>query len=364
MASSVLNSLPLLLITAGLALLAAGIRIGHLARSHRKRMEKLLQLANQDIAPLELPGAAWPELATAGWQNMRWEGYWFGQPVSGSMGNPTTAATFEFAVGSDETRLRLYFSHSAQRGEERLFADQLARVFVLLLETRLRARTEALSAALAERARLSLYLQHDMRNLAQWVCWVSADFASATDNSALQDAACRLRDNAPLAHKRAERLIATLGQTPTADQPETIDVRQAITQAAQMAGFVAEIDGEAQAWMDKSLLARALDNLFANLAAVWRDPQAARPVFQLRPSPARGRGDDMAEIAFFCPWPAEIPSLEPEKLFEPFASGRPGGLGLGLYQARKSLIEGGGTLTATPSPEGLRFLLSLPAPAP
>lgn len=405
MASSALSSLPLLLVTAGLALLAASLRLTCLARRHRQCMEKLLQLANGKLEPLELPAAAWPLLAEAGWRHLTWEGVWFGQPIAGTQGNavPPTSNALCFAAGSDETRLHLRFSHSGLRGEKRLFADQLAHVFVLMLETRLRARSEALAAALAQRARLSLYLQHDMRNLAQWVSWVSADFASAPDNMALQEAACRLRDNAPLARERAERLIAALGQSAAAERPETIDVRQAIDQAAQLAGFVAQIDGEAEAWMDKNLLNSALDNLFTGLAAVWRDPLAIRPVFQLRPfsgtftgkateqnlrqsdflpSPSAGEGQgegeysatspplpqplpsedggEQVDIEFFCPWSAANPALPAEKLFEPFASGRPGGLGLGLYQARKSLAEGGGRLEAQPMPEGLLLLLRLP----
>ncbi len=379
MDSSVLNSLPVLLVTAGLALLAAGVRMAQLARHHRRRMENLLRLVPQDIEPLDLPAAAWPQLAKAGWQGLAWEGHWFGQTVGGTLGNPAvplsppredlakgrekwnSARHLTVEAGSDETRLRLCFSATSLRGEKLLFAEQLARVFVLLLETRLRARSEALAAALAERARLSLYLQHDMRNLAQWVCWVSADFARSGKPEQLQGAAARLRDNAPLAKERAERLIAALGQTPAADRPETIDLRQAIVQAAQLSGFAAEIDGEAEAWIAKGLLARVLDNLFSNLAAAWRDPHSIRPVFQLRSAPQAG-GKAWAEIGFFCPWPQDTPPLPAEKLFEPFASGRPGGLGLGLYQARKSLIEAGGELRANPSPEGLRFLLRLPGP--
>ncbi len=72
----------------------------------------------------------------------------------------------------------------------------------------------------------------------------------------------------------------------------------------------------------------------------------------------------MAELDFFCPWPPETAPLVPEKLFEPFATGRPSGLGLGLYQARKSLREAGGDLQARAAPEGLSFLLRLPAGAP
>lgn len=357
MASSALSNLPLLLITAGLALLAAALRLACLARGHRNCMKKLLQLANGKLEPLELPAAAWPLLAEAGWRHLAWEGVWFGQHIAGTQGstaNPSSSALC-FETGSDETRLRLRFTHAAPRGEKRLLADQLAHVFVLLLETRLRARSEALTAALAQRAHLSLYLQHDMRNLAQWLDWVAADFAAASDDTTLHDAACRLRDNAPLAQERAERLIAALAQSPVADQPETIDLRLAIAQAAQLAGFGTDIDGEAQAWMDKSRLAYILDHLFASLAPVWRGSVPTHPLFRLHDT-------EGAEIEFSCPWPADSRPRTAEKLFEPFTNGRPGGLGLTLYQVRKSLSEAGGELRVTPEPDGLSFRLRLPAP--
>ena len=74
---------------------------------------------------------------------------------------------------------------------------------------------------------------------------------------------------------------------------------------------------------------------------------------------ARGRTDQPARFDE----PSGL-SIAADKLFEPFASGRPGGLGLGLYQARKSLNEAGGELRAEPSEAGLRFLLRMPAQAP
>ncbi|MDK9703696.1 MAG: hypothetical protein OEL20_11205 [Sulfuritalea sp.] len=362
-------NLSLFLIVAGLALMAASYRIARLARSYRGRMENLLKLASQPLDPLELPAAAWPELAGGGWQRLSWEGSWFGQPVAGMLGaeKPVKKAAavppllFELASG-DEVTLRLSLTHSAAWGEHRLFAEHLARVFILLLETRLHARTEALSAALAERARLSLYLQHDMRNLAQWVLWVSADFAACDTPEAMLAAARRLRDNAPLAADRAERLIGALGKTPAVEQPGLIDLREATVHAARLAGVEPTIAGEASAWIAAGLLARALDNLFGNVAGAWRETTSASPTLQLRTTPDTPA--PMAELDFFCPWPPGIVPLPPEKIFEPFASGRPQGLGLGLYQARKSLREAGGDLSARPSADGLRFLLRLPAQAP
>jgi signal transduction histidine kinase len=202
-----------------------------------------------------------------------------------------------------------------------MFAEHLARVFILLLETRLRARTEALLAA-----------------------------------------AQRLRDNAPLAQERAERLIAALAQRPSGEQANRLDLHQAVAQAAQLAGFTPLISGQARACVAPSLLARALDNLFANLASVWRNRQTPQPQLHLSTQNARD-GSPFCELSFHCPWPADPGGLAAEKLFEPFASGRPGGLGLGLYQARKSLREAQGDLLARPTADGIDFLLRLPTEA-
>ncbi len=385
MGSGVLASLSLILISAGLALFAAALRIASLARRQRQRMEKLLLLAHQDIEPLDLPAAAWPELEDAGWQTLAWNGIWFGQPVKDVLGTlpaaplpdesgtatPTgrwltrnTAALAHFTCGGNETRITLCFFATSLRGEPRLFAEQLARVFALMFDARLRGRSEALAAALAERARMTLYLQHDMRNLAQWVRWVATDFTGADTPQALQRAAERLRANAALADERATRLIDALAQKPARAPPASIDLGGLITGAAQLAGFAADIDGTASAWASKPLLARALDNLFTNLAAAWRDPAAVKPRFFLRridlPDGKQATAPWTA-IEFFCPWPPEVTPLPAEKLFEPFASGRPGGLGLGLYQTRQSITEAGGELRAVPTADGMQFSILLPA---
>lgn len=369
MAFAVPFNLAFFLIVAGLAILAASFRIAGLARRYRQRMENLLQLASKPIDPLDLPAAAWPDLQAGGWQRLAWEGSWFGQPVTGflQLANPKTRKppieplVFELVSG-DEVRLTVRLTHADAWGENRLFAEHLARVFVLLLETRLHARTEALSAALAERARLSLYLQHDMRNQAQWVLWVADDFAACEAPDALLSAAKRLRDNAPLAHDRAERLIAALGRQPQVEQPALVDLRTAAGQAARLAGVEPTIMGAASAWIAPGLLARAFDNLFGNLAASWREQASTGARLTLAMiDTARGA---QAEMEFFCPWPKGVAQLPAEKIFEPFASGRPSGLGLGLYQARKSLREAAGDLQARPSDEGLRFVLSLPGQSP
>jgi len=332
-------------------------------------MQALLQLSNGDLEPLDLPLAAWPALHKAGWRTLEWTGDWYGQPVQGHMGLPLSDSkqtsalqTFELRSGA-EVRLRFQLLHGHRRGEQRLFATQLAQVFVLLVETRLRERTGALSAALAERARLSLYLQHDMRNLTQWVNWVSGDFASAQTQGELLSAATRLHANAPLAQERAQRLNAALGKSAQSSPPRNMSLRVALEQAAQLAGIEMDIEGEAVAWIAPHLLARALDNVLSNLATDWRQGLTAKPQAMLTVGHGTGEGSAktrVASLVLLCALPSKGMQLAPERLFEPFASGRPGGLGLGLYQARKSLQEAGGALHASVVRGRLRFELLLP----
>jgi signal transduction histidine kinase len=357
------TNLPLVFLAAGFTLWLTSLALARRARRYQASMQALLELASGDHEPLELPAAAWHALHAAGWNGLQWWGDWYGQAVQGSLGRlvatpgaPAGQQNYELRSG-EEVRLVITLQHSAPRGEQRLFANQLAQVFLLLLETRLRERTGALSAALAERARLSLYLQHDMRNLAQWVMWVSADFANAQTPPELLVAAERLRDNAPMAQTRALRLMTALGKTTQPTQASPISLGEALQQAASLAGIELDMQGEAVATIAPDLLARALDNLLTNLAADWRAGLTQRPYATLQVD------SGMAEVVLSCPLPPDGMALLPERLFEPFASGRPGGLGLGLYQARKSLREAGGELHAAVNQEQLQFVLSIPAAA-
>lgn len=378
MDSTALTSLWLVFVVTGLTLLMTGITLSWRARRYHHSTQMLLQLGSQNPEPLDIPVVAWPGLLEAGWRHLTLTGDWFGNAVQIELGSATTVESARLTTtnphrshilnrqinSGNDVHLVLTLNHRANRGGERLFAEQLAQVFVLLLETSLRTRTEALSVALAEQARLTLYLQHDMRNLAQWVGWVCSDFVACAEPQALLGAARRLQENAPLALERSRRLMAALGRMPMKERPTGIDLRLAITQAAQLAGVEIELSGQAQGWIAAGLLARVLDNLFSNIAPNWREPLADKPSLQLQMLPTSSSTPAMAQIQFFSRWPESGLQIAPAKLFEPFASGRPGGLGLGLYQARKSLREAGGELRATPVEGGVSFLLRIPGTAP
>jgi len=337
-----------------LILLAVAAYLAHLVRLHRCLLGTLLAQINLD--PLQLPRSAWPALASGGLARLEYSGNWFGQPVQDSLGiahNDSLPFTFQVLANNDvQLAFRLYAK--TEHGELRLFAENLAGVFRLLMETAVHRKMEALSVALTEQARLTLYLQHDLRNLAQWVEWLATDFATASDDTQLLGIARRLKKSAPHASLRAQHILEATCKNRSDAEAATYSLASIIQSAADHAGISIHIKHNAQVFVRRDLLNRTLDNLFANVAPLLR----LHPGVSIQVLITQVAGKVTACINL--PRLAEIAQLTPENLFEPFSSGRPGGLGLGLYQAHKSLLEAGGDLSAELHEHDICFLLTLP----
>lgn len=351
------TSLALVFVAVGLALLAAIAHLARLVRRHRRSLGELLQLAKSNLGPLQLPAVAWPTLTKGGIMRLYFSGNWFGQPVQEDFGAAQTGCKpFSFKITAhDDVHLEFELYARTNRGEARLFAENLAEVFRLLLETAVHGKMQALSAALAEQARLSLYLQHDLRNLAQWVEWIAADFALAKNDEDLLVTAHHLRTSAPHAAARARRILDATCNPRTPPLPEAIALADVIRDAAEHAGVNVTIELDARVLLRRDLLDRTLDNLFTNVAPLLRSRSDLCIVVNITP------GADKVGVGIKMPLLAN--TAHPENLFEPFASGRPGGLGLGLYQAHKSLKEAGGELVAQVCEQHICFTLSLPGAA-
>lgn len=347
-------ALPQILIAAGLILLAVAAYLAHLVRLHRCLLGTLLAQINLD--PLQLPRSAWPALASGGLARLEYSGNWFGQPVQDHLGNANNGSspfTFQVVANNDvQLEFRLYAK--TKRGELRLFAENLTGVFQLLMETAVHRKMEALSVALSEQARLTLYLQHDLRNLAQWVEWLATDFSSASDDTRLLGIARRLKNSAPHAVLRAKHILEATCKNRSDTKAAAYSLATIIQAAADHAGISVRITQDARVFARRDLLDRTLDNLFANVAPLLR----LHPDMSIQVNITHETNKIITIINL--PLLAEIAQLAPENLFEPFTSGRPGGLGLGLYQAHKSLLEAGGDLSAELHEHDICFLLTLP----
>ena len=381
---------------AAVALVVAGLSVGftmlwlrHLSRLHRQNMDQLLGL--REALHDDLLGTLVVHqrtLAKLGLISMDWRGSWYGSPVFTRVG-PRIPANIHGLEATGESRkprfdeqvlhqsfqyddisLEFRVGLKGLRGERRLFAIQAAEVLFAMLQGGLAARQLALVAAVSQRAKVGVFLQHDMRNLAQWVQLVAEDFASAEDDVTLMARARRLRSNAALAANRAQRMAqALLNPTwqPSASAPlapleapepeQMLDLQEQIGQAGELHQVQIELVGAARLQWDGAALASVLDNVLGNVSNLSRERMVA----------ARCRVVVAQEgphilVHFETPHlPLEIPL---DKLFEPWASSGPVNKGLGMYQARKQAQQAQGDLYATKLGEGLRVTLQLPCKTP
>jgi signal transduction histidine kinase len=353
-----------LLVAAGMSLGFALLWLRNGMRRRRHVLDELLALRKvleQDL--LEGLSASGALILRLGLRGMRWQGQWYGAPVQGAVGDgaQSLAGALSHDFAQADVQLNLRVSLRGLRGEARLFAEQSAQMLFAIFEGALAARELALVSSMAQRARVAVFVQHDMRNLAQWVALVADDMDQAQTPAEIVRSVQRLREGASLARDRAQRISAALLRPDSgagqAERWQPLDVLDDLAQAAAMHQVVLQIepgpaggltlDWSASAW------AAVLDNLLGNASRLSRER-----VGSARCKVRIAHTGQMLEISFDTPdLPLEVPL---PRLFEPWVGASPGGSGLGLYQARRVVLAAGGDLRAQPCGTGLSVTLSIP----
>lgn len=356
-------AIALVMVGAGLTLAFALMWLGRASRQRRHVLEELLDLRKRlALEPLEALAASGTLVARLGLPGMRWQGSWYGAKVSASVGNAVKPPMLTYLIEQPDVSLSLEVSMRGLRGEARLFAEQSAQLLFAILEGALAARELALVSAMAQRARVAVFVQHDMRNLSQWAVLVTEDLERAQNPEQLLASARRLQQGAPMARDRAQRIAAALARPNQAQAAaqgdwQMLDLWHDLAQAAAM--HQVELEGAAEVrdmphwdWSPKAW-ATVLDNLLGNVSRLARESMvSARCTLQWRELA------DGAQLTFSTPQlPLHVPL---QHLFEPWSGASPGGSGLGLYQARRAAIAAGGDLQAEPCETGLSVILCLP----
>ncbi len=295
-------------------------------------------------------GACRSTLEQAGVRGLRYRGLWFGGQVEGEWGERRgERRTRPLSAGDLSLTVELWVQ--PVRGERRLLREGVLSVFDLLLQQSVLAKSEAIAAALAQQAELSLYLQHDLKNLTQWVLLVTDQFGHASDEQ-LPALARHLREHAPLARQRAERLVDQLStpRSEPAQKQKSYDLLQETRVFASLHGIdLSTPDDELRVRLPRRVLERVLDPLFASLAGISPLPAVS---LVLR------REDGWLKLEIRA---SQRPPLTLARLFEPRIRDEAGLPALGLYQARTAALSLGGSLTAQARGEGIAYALTLPS---
>jgi putative PEP-CTERM system histidine kinase len=203
------------------------------------------------------------------------------------------------------------------------------------------------------------FILHDIKNLVSQLSLVARNAERHADNPDFRaDMIATLKDSVGKMNDLLARLAPK--EHGRAEAPRPIDLRQiAQTVAAQKEnGHPIEIAAGAscQAMADPARLETALIHLVQN--AIDASPDDA-PVWI-----AVGHTGEEAWIAVEDSGKGMDADFIREHLFRPFSSSKPGGFGIGAFEARALVAEMGGRLDVDSRPgEGTRFTITLPTVA-
>lgn len=331
------------------------------ARRYASLEERLIALNQQAGFEAEaFLNAAWPILQQAGVTGLCVRWHWFGvaeEQKWGQAGQAIEHTPWVVLCDAGDIRAELVFDVAQSRGEERYFLEQLAETVRLLVLLDIWRHVAAVRQGFGHWNRTATLLMHDVKNLAQFVRYLSALLPPAdTERRAVMAPLARAL---PAANARAERVLAQLsrlgadeGSTP-AEPPEIIALSAFLQTQAEQHGVKIMVQGEAHAKLPPALLAEALTEIFDNCRT--HGQAAASVSVRLASCP------DLVEITLLIPTPEAVTPAELRRWFEPFYSGNRQGLGLGLFQARLAIESCGGMLSAEPAEGGVNLSLRLPA---
>ncbi len=343
------------LILIGMTIGAVMAALWYKARNASRLNLALIRLNEQNAFDmLAFLGQAWSLLAQSGLRGLEWQLAWFGVQSHGQEGRlKGRVQKREVEVG--EMRLAITFYQHDGRGEQRYFEETLIATFMLLVRMDMLIKAGATDAALSHVARLNLFVQHDMKNIAQFIQLMADQLVSVPPGKE-QRVLDYLRLATPLIRHRADRVVRslTVGLAP-AESAAPVPVRALLAQLCALYQLACKIDGDAIVHAAPSALETVFDNIIKNYHDLaLRDQIDAMALHIVIVA------GDPATITLCAPAAPSGAALE--RLFEPFWSSAQGGLGIGLYQARHVMESQGGTLHASqPAGEPLRFHITCPA---
>ena len=342
------------LILVGSSILAATAWILYRAREQTKRGQELVQL--NEKCNFDLPDflkQCWPVLQSGGFVGLSWRLEWFGASISGEEGRVTEKELYQhFEVQEINLDIRLY--HKKRGWDQRFFSQVMADNYFLLVRMDIWIKLGTVRATFDQTAKMTVFLQHDMKNLMQLVSLAAGQLENQLPGQE-EKLIASLRKTVPSIRDRAQHMLSALVSSQNRGKKESVDVSAALRDTASNYELPVSITGTATVSISNESLHSILENLLGNYASMRLKEDA--PPQDLQISVQQNGSSVVVQIEDRLGKPARYP----ERLFEPFWSEHGRGRGIGLYQSRQLVTSEGGSLEAiTRDDQPLRFVLMLP----
>lgn len=343
------------LIIVGSSILAATAWLLYRARLQTRSIQDLVRL-NEEVQ-FDLPDflrKCWPSLAAGNFAGMAWQLNWFGVPVQGTAGVVTDGVlTQHFEVQEISLNIQLYYQKHGW--EQRYFSQVIADNLFLLLRMDMWIKLGTIRGTFDQTAKMTVFLQHDMKNLLQLVS-LAADQLESPMPGQEGKLLASMQATIPAIRERANHMLKTFGNEHSTGRSEIVDLTELLQKSCAMYELNACIEGAGRVTVPVESLHSIVENLLGNYA--WQARQPTNSPMNLCIRITHHTDKVLAEFEDLngkpCTWP--------ERLFEPFWSERGKGRGIGLYQSRQLASAMSGRLNVrAESDKPLCFRLELPA---
>ena len=323
--------------------------------NRRARIASELLALNEEM-DFDLPDflrRCWEPLAKAGFIGLSWQLDWFGSRISRTEGE-SGERFIQRRLEVDDISLVVNLYDSKRRFEQRYFSSVLSESFFLLLYTDMWVKLGSVQGAFSQAAKLTVFLQHDMKNIVQLVS-LMAEQLEHTPKEQEDKILSSLRTVMPTLRERSEIFLNTLSsQTPT-QGVKPVNLCEAFNKSADIHDLKIEITGEGNALINEQSLNSIFDNLFGNYIDQGHRDTDSQPSIEIHIEQRE------ADLEISIRDTQGRPCLWPERLFEPFWSEKGDGLGIGLYHARQLVTGAGGSLQVlAPADSSMTFVINLP----
>ncbi len=201
------------------------------------------------------------------------------------------------------------------------------------------------------------FILHDVKNLVSQLSLLARNAERHADNADFRtDMVATLKSSVGKMNDLLTRLAPTADQRPAKPEPTPLRPIVASAIAAKRGDHEVKLLGDGNLWImaDPLLLEQAIGHLVQNAVDASRSDQ---------PVTVRMDNDDkQASIAIADSGVGMDPDFVRTRLFQPFASTKQGGFGVGAFEAKSLISSMGGRLTVESRPgEGTSFTITLPA---
>lgn len=298
---------------------------------------------------------AWSVLHRIGVYQVVAKIYWFGEEKTIQLGSVPTKKSLQIfkQIHHGDMSLDIVLQLSRQTARNGSLANLVLETFFSILERDVILKEDQVSSTQKRLERYQLFVQHEIKNIAQFIDLLSSQVAKIDKDEDKIRLAERLKKTLPVMADRAQKTIQSM-KNPSFSHDEIMafSLKEAVQEVVQMYSLNCKVLGEAEVILNRDLLIEVLKNVLGN----FRDHNVdSELTIYLSANPQPNK----VEIQIHS---RKIPGvvLQPERMFEPFWTTSESGLGLGLFLARELLKKIDGEIHFQQSSQHFGFNLLMP----